>query len=183
MVGEGYLGEGDDEVGGQGAASFLGEGAEEKVQGANAALVQLEGKRLEADAEEGRQRSGGHPGSDLLGGADGVVIFFGVGTEAEAVFEVDAKVFDRLTLEFLDDTSVEGAGQLIVAGEGEDPGEGGKVGGELLERAEGRAAQPPGRVPAEEVGAPIDGMDGLAPAGFSRVAFGKRRLGFAEPSG
>ena len=61
-----------------------------------------------------------------------------------------------------------GPGELV--GEAEDGGEGGGVGGVLVEGGEGLVAPGADGVGGEDVTGYVDGVDGLAGAGVSRVA-------------
>ena len=82
-----------------------------------------------------------------------------------AVLEVDAQVLDRLALQLGAHAVVDGAGEL--AGEAEDGGEGGRVGGVLVERRQRLVAPGAEGVRGEGVGGHVDGVDGLAGAGVS----------------
>ena len=86
-------------------------------------------------------------------------VFFSVRPAAEAVFEVDAVVLDRLALELLGDTRVEASGEIAV--EAERGRERGGVRRVLAQRAQRDGAQLRGRVGREEMRASVDRVDGL----------------------
>ncbi len=88
------------------AARGSAQSADKKIEGANASFAQLGRKRLDAYADEGRQGALAHSTRHLFRGKFRVLVFFGVGTIPVAVFEVDAKIFDGLTLEFFEHSSI-----------------------------------------------------------------------------
>ena len=83
---------------------------DEDVERAQAARVQLLRHRLDADADERRQRSRRQP-PRLPRRPLRVAVFFGVGPDAVAVLEVDAEVFDRLARELFDDAGANRVGE------------------------------------------------------------------------
>ena len=78
---------------------------------AQAAPLQLLAQRLDADADERRQRAVRQPRRDLVGRGLRVAVLFVVGAVAVAVLEVDAEVLDRLARQLVDDARVDAVGE------------------------------------------------------------------------
>ena len=90
---------------------FSAKRGNENIEGAHAARAQLFVKRLDANANKGRQRTVSHAVGDFRGRSGGMAIFFCIGTIAVAVFKVDAKIFDRFAPQFFVNAVVNGVGQ------------------------------------------------------------------------
>ena len=86
----------------------LHERGDEQVERAQAARVQLVRHRLDADADERRQRAGDHAGGDFLRCRLRVAIFLGVGPRAVAVLEIETEILDRFALELGEDALADG---------------------------------------------------------------------------
>jgi hypothetical protein len=56
----------------------------------------------------------GEAGGDLVGRRQREAILFGVGPVAEAIFEIDAIVLDRLARQLVDDAQVDAIGERRV---------------------------------------------------------------------
>src|SRR5467141_816570 len=96
----------DDKIFREPAPRGLAQSADKKIEGANASFAQLGRKWLDAYADEGRQGALAHSTRHLFRGKFRVLVFFGVGAVPVAVLEVDAKIFDGLTLEFFEHASI-----------------------------------------------------------------------------
>jgi len=97
---DGHLREHDDKVVGQFTVGFREECGEEQVEGAYTPRFEVFGERFDADADEGRQGIFAHPFSHFRGSLDGRLVFFFVRAITEAVFEVDAEIFEGFPFEF-----------------------------------------------------------------------------------
>src|SRR6185437_6441530 len=95
------------------------------------------------------------------------VVFLVVGSIAEAVFEIDAEVLDRLPCQLLDDARVEARGDRWL--EFERGGERVCVWRVLLQRAQREGAEFARQAGAEQVGAAIERMDRLALGRIARI--------------
>ncbi len=168
LLGDGHLGQRDDEVLRQPASGVADQLREEDVESPEASPRELPGEGLDADADRGRQCPGRETRRDLARRGDGVAVFLGVGAIAVAVLEVDAEVFDRLPPELLDDARIDHVGER--ARQAEYAREGLRTRGELGERVERERSQPGGGVGVKKVRAPVDRMDRLASAGLPRIA-------------
>lgn len=137
LAGRFDLRKGDAEVGGQGGGV-----AEEEFERAKATRAGIGVEGTDAEAGEGRLAIEGGSRSD------GVAVFFFVGAGSEAIFKVDALVFDGFVGEFGGDASGDRGGDAV----------GRAV---LLEGGEGSLAELSGEAGGEELGAAVKGVDGL----------------------
>jgi hypothetical protein len=137
LLGDGDLGQRDDEVRRQAPGGLAEQCVQEDLERAGAARLPLLAHRLDADAEERRQRALPHAPRHFARSGDRRRVLLGVRTRAEAVLEVDAEVFDRLAFELAADAIVHGLRQPAVGIGGEaDPA--GEVGRRGAVRVQGR---------------------------------------------
>jgi hypothetical protein len=112
--------------------------------------VKLTGERLDADADEGRQRAGLEPGGDFQGSRLRVRVLFGIRSVSVSVLEVDAKILDGLPAKLLDDPRPDcvGEGQRVAGAwfELKRLVERARIRRILLERGQGERTELPGRV-------------------------------------
>lgn len=146
----------------------LQQAGEEDVEGADAPVAHRRLHALHADAHVRGRCALGVRLSDQPGGAGGGLVLLGVRARPVAVLEVDAQVFDRLALQLGADAVVHGPGEVVA--EAEDGGEGGGVGGVLVEGGEGPVTPGAEGVGGEDVTGDVDGVHGLAGARVTRVA-------------
>ena len=78
------------------------------------------------------------------GGAGGVPVFFGVGTRAVAVFEIDSEIFDRFAREFFTHALVNRRGKILL--NAENFGKSIRVRRVSFKRANGERAEPDGGI-------------------------------------
>jgi hypothetical protein len=102
VFGDLQFGQGDHEPGGEGAIRGLEHGREEEVERAKGSTSCLFGHRFDADSEERRQDALGTTTAHLACTPQRVLVLFFVRPDAVAVLEVDAKVFDGLGPELVD---------------------------------------------------------------------------------
>lgn len=101
-------------------------------------------------------------------------VLLGVAAAAVAVLEVDTQILDGLALQLGPYAVVNRGGEFV--GEAEDGGEGRGVRGVLVERGKRLVAPGADAVGGEGVAGYVDGVDGLARAGVSRVTAGELRV-------
>ena len=121
LLRHGHLGQRDDKISWHFAAAGVGQRGDGQIQRAHGPLVTLQRKRLDADADKGRQCAGGHPFGQLLADGDGVEVLFLVGPVAIAVLEIDAVVFHRLAQQLFAHAPVNRVGhpgRLVGAADG-----------------------------------------------------------------
>ena len=102
-----HLRHGDDEILRQLAAGLREQRGDEDVERANAARAQVFVQRLDADADERRQRTRREAARHFRRARGGVAIFLGVGAVAVAVLEIEPEIFHRLAPQLLDDAGVD----------------------------------------------------------------------------
>ena len=154
---------------------------QEPVQRPNAAQLELGVERLDADADERRQRVRGESLRHLFRGGFGVAVFLGVGPRAVTVLEVDPVVLDRLVVQLVDDAAVQVVRRVAVqVREPERAGERAGVGRVLLQRAQRGRAHARGDVALEQVRAAIHGVNGLAVAALAGVGCGELTVRVGE---
>ena len=157
-----HLRQRDDKVLGEFPARFVGQRREEHVQRADGARLQLVGERLDADADERRQRARLHALRHLLRGSGGVPVLLGIGPVPVAVLEVDPEILDRLVLQLLRHAPIDRRGERLRELPAKRFREQLGRRGVLLQRPQGDDAQLLCRVGLEEMGAAIDGLHRLA---------------------
>src|SRR5207244_3755455 len=101
-----------------------------------------------------------------------VAVFLIVRSIAVAVLEIDAEVFDRLTLQFRNDASINGIREIVR--NAQDAAELEWIGREFVERAQSQRAELHRRVALEQVRAAVNGVHRLSRGGVSGKAAGKR---------
>ena len=116
LLGRDHLGKRDHEVGRDHPAGLVDQRGDEEIERSERAPLELLAQRLDADADEGRQRVLPETQRHLLGRRSGVGVFLGVGPVAVAVLEVDAEVLDRLVAQLLDDARVHRLGERSRGG-------------------------------------------------------------------
>src|SRR5687767_4393551 len=87
------------------------ESGNENIECAKATCAQFFVERLDADADERRECTVLTSLGSFSRSRSCVTVFFLIGSIAVAVFEVDAKVFNRLALKFLRHSAVDCVGQ------------------------------------------------------------------------
>ena len=165
----------------QAPLGVLHQGGEEDVERANRPGFRDTGERLDADADEGRERALLEAAGQLPGRPGRVAVLLGVGADAVAVLEVEPVVLHRLMFELGPDASEDGVGEpglglarlhlerlgleprlellasLVRLGERsrsgklEGPSEGYEVGGVLLEGSPGQRPHLPRGVEGEQM--------------------------------
>src|SRR5215212_1034912 len=105
------LRQGHDEVVRQTAVVQLNKTGDKNVERTNAARSQFFIKRLDANADEGRQRALLTSVSSFGRSRDRVSVLFFVRPVSVTVFKVDAKVFDGFSHQFVCDSSINRVGQ------------------------------------------------------------------------
>ena len=158
------LGEGDDELGGKPLRTERGE---KPVERAEAPRVKLVRERLDADADERRQRASLLSFRDFLCGELDVMIFLGVGPRAVPIFEVDAEVFDGLTLELGEDAGVHRLRETLI--ETDRAREPWRVRAVRRERSLRELAELLCHIVYKEVTSAVHGVDGLTRGRLSRI--------------
>src|SRR5207244_10078699 len=129
-------------------------------QRADAPPHQLLRERLDADADERRERAVLHAGGDFARGGGGVAVLLVVGTVAVSVLEVDAEVFHRFAAKLLDDARVNRLRLRAIDADGGR--ERRAVRRVLLKRAQRELAQLLRRVGLEQLRAAVDRVHRLA---------------------
>ena len=153
------LGEGDDQARRQ-ALGALEVRAEEAVEGGDAARGGPVAEGLDAQPHERRQRPGGGGRGQRRGGRRGVAVLDVVAAVAVAVLEVDAQVLQRLAGELGGHLRPHRGGELRP--DGEDLGDGGGVGGVLVEQARGLGAHVADGGGGDAVRGQVQHLHGLA---------------------
>ena len=155
----------------------------EEIERPQAADVQLVRHRLDPNADEWRQRVRLESFGNLARGGLRVCVFLRVRSVPVAIFEIDAKVFDRLVAELAYDARSNRLGErgAFVRSDIElqRVGEGPRVRRVLLERGEREIAEPAGRVRAKQLRTAVDRVNGLTPFDFAWP--GPRRRAIAAP--
>jgi hypothetical protein len=178
VLGDRHLRDRDHEEGRQGAPRPGRQGGDEDVESAQAAPEQLTRERLDANADEGRERAAGHPVGDGFGGADGIAVLLGIGAVAVAVLEVDAVVFHRLALQLGEHAGVDAIGQGLGHAEGVRERVG--VGRVLAHGPQGQGPELAGRVGLEELRAAVHRVDGLTGGRVAGMPTRERGVGLAQ---
>jgi hypothetical protein len=114
-------------------ASRVGEAGENEVEGANAPLPKLLGKRFDAKAYERRQASVADSSRQLPRDDARMMVLFGIRAIAVSVLEVDAIILDGLATKLVAEPRIE-ALERGVAGDAECVAECRRARGELVER-------------------------------------------------
>jgi hypothetical protein len=175
------LGQRDHEVVGQLAAGLAHHRRHEQVQRAQAARRQLLAERLDADADERRQRPGRHSLHHLERRRAGVAVLLLVGAVPVAVLEVDPEVLDRLALQLGANPLVDRPRQVPDRVDAGDRGELERVGAVLVHGPQRDCAQLRRRVRLEQVSPAVHRVDRLTASGLERVALHDQLVRPAQP--
>ena len=168
------LGQRDDEVIGQPPVRRAEQLGEEDVERAQRARREVARQRLDADADERRQRAGDQARGGLLRGLRGVVVFLVVGAVAVTVLEVDAEVLDSLAVQLLA-YALEHL-RREVAADADRLAERVGIGRVGIERAQRELAELLRCLRGEQVRTAVDRVHGLARAGVAGIAPVEARL-------
>ena len=150
----------DGEVRGQPTVRSLEQRPEEQLQRAQRPLGQVLAQRLDADPDERRQCPRHHPRRHLAGGGARGGVLLGVGAVAVPVLEINAEVLHRLAAQLFSNPVVHRGRQLRRETDGGS--EGLRVRCILVEGAQREVAELARRVGAEQVGATVYRVHGLA---------------------
>jgi hypothetical protein len=111
----------------------------------------------------------------------GVPVFFCVGAIAVAVFKVDPKVLNRLAPELVQDAGIDPFPESEPRCTAIEPlSQSGRSGRVVVEGLQSDFTHLASHVGEEQVGAPIDRMDGLARGRFARIGLEKASVVLAE---
>ena len=102
-----------------------------------------------------------------------MAVLFRIGSISVAIFEVESKIFNRLSAKLLDDAGVNSGGGLP---DSYRRGKRVRVSGVLLKRTQRALTKTPRRVRTKKVRAAIYGVDGLSTVGRSLHGRQRTRL-------
>ena len=172
----GDLGKHDREIG-RNPAKALAEPGESSQATLGGWLVE----GLNADASEGRERAALKRRGHLIRAAVGGGVFFGIASDAVAVFEIDVKILHRFAAQLVNDAIVNGVGQGI--GHAGCERERGGIGRVIGEGAFGQASHGGADVAFKEVRSTDHHVDRLARAGFAGMGARKLTIGGSQRVG
>jgi hypothetical protein len=164
-----HVGQRHGEVAGQ-VFRGLDQRRDEDGEGPQTARVQLSRERLDANADERRQRAGLHGGGDFKRRRLGVPVLFGIRPDAVTVFEVQPIVLDRFAFELVDHASADGLRKSRKSRrKPHDLGQRLRRWCKCIEGGERVAAGSLGRIARKGVGGADEGVNRLPARGISRI--------------
>ena len=163
------------------AAGRLGQTGKKKVQRPDRTPVSLGRHRLDANADERRQRTARQSLCHLVGGTDGVGVLFVIGPDAVAVLKIDPKVLDRFAGKLFPDSFMHNARQF--ARYAEDRGQHRRVARVFVKCRRREPAELCRCLGAEKLGSAVNCVNRLAAMRVSRKTLSVARKRRTEPFG